>query len=44
MPFGYLGLIVGFTADILYFGSSFNLLSVVGMILTSVGLLSKLFL
>lgn len=43
MPFGYFGLVVGFIADIFYFNTSFNLLTIIGMILTSGGLLSKLF-
>jgi drug/metabolite transporter (DMT)-like permease len=42
MPFGYLGIIVGFTADIFYFKIEFDFLSVLGMFLTSIGLLSKL--
>ena len=44
MPFGYLGIIVGFTADILYFKVQFDFISILGMFLTSIGLLSKLIL
>lgn len=43
MPLGYLGIIVGFIADIFYFGFKFNFLSIVGIFLTSSGLLSKFF-
>lgn len=43
MPFGYLGVVVGFTADIVFFGSKFNAYTIVGMLLTSLGLISKLF-
>lgn len=41
MPFGYVAIIVSFTADLLIFDIKFNLLQVVGILLTSVGLLSK---
>lgn len=41
MPLGYLGILVSFLADIFYFGVKFNFLSVLGLILTSIGLLSK---
>jgi hypothetical protein len=44
MPFGYLGIIVGFTADIFYFKIEFDLPSILGMFLTSIGLLSMLIL
>ena len=40
MPLGYVGVLVGFTADIYLFGTTFTLLPIVGMILTSIGLLS----
>jgi len=43
LPFGYCGVLVSFLADVYYFHTSFSLLSVVGMLLTSIGLLGKLF-
>lgn len=43
MPFGYVGVLAGFLADVFYFDIDFNLLSIIGMILTSIGLLGKLF-
>jgi drug/metabolite transporter (DMT)-like permease len=43
MPFGYLAIIVGFIADTIFFEITFNMLSVLGILLTSAGLLSKLF-
>jgi drug/metabolite transporter (DMT)-like permease len=43
VPFGYLSVMVGFSADILLFGVEFNMLQVVGMLLASSGLLSGFF-
>ena len=40
MPFGYVGVATGFIADIYLFDVSFNLLAVLGIFLTSGGLLS----
>ena len=40
MPFGYVSVIAGFYADLYLFGTNFDLLPIIGMILTSVGLLS----
>jgi drug/metabolite transporter (DMT)-like permease len=42
MPMGYISIVVAFASDILIFGSNFDWLSILGMILTSAGLLSKL--
>jgi drug/metabolite transporter (DMT)-like permease len=42
MPLGYLAIVVGFLADIAFFKVEFNSLTVIGMLLTSAGLLSKL--
>jgi hypothetical protein len=44
MPLGYLAIVVGFLADVVFFKVEFNAITVVGMLLTSAGLLSKLFL
>lgn len=43
MPFGYIAVIVGFIADVAFFGIQFNAMAVLGILLTSAGLLSKLF-
>lgn len=40
MPFGYVGVATGFLADVYLFGISFTFLSVLGVFLTSGGLLS----
>ena len=40
MPFGYVGVLVGFAADVYLFDTEFTLLPILGMILTSIGLLS----
>jgi len=40
MPFGYVSVIVGMAADVYLFGSTFNLLQLFGMLMTSCGLLS----
>jgi hypothetical protein len=40
MPFGYVGVATGFIADIYLFDISFGFLAVVGIFLTSGGLLS----
>ena len=40
MPFGYIGVVMGFIADIYLFGTSFTVYSVVGIFLTSSGLFS----
>ena len=42
MPFGYVGVVIGFASDVLYFGVDFNWLAILGMLLTSIGLLGKL--
>ena len=44
LPFGYTGIIAGFLFDVLIFDTSFNWAAILGMILTSVGLLGKLLL
>ena len=44
MPLGYLSIVIGFLADIIFFKVEFNSYTVAGMLLTSAGLLSKLFL
>lgn len=44
MPLGYLSIVIGFLADIIFFKVEFNYYTVIGMLLTSAGLLSKLFL
>ena len=41
MPFSYVSIIVGFLADLYLFGSSFTFLSIVGILLTSSGLVGK---
>ena len=41
MPFGYVCVVAGFLADLYLFQTDFNFLAVVGMGLTSVGLLSE---
>ena len=40
MPLGYASVVVGFWADVYLFGNEFTTLTVVGMFLTSAGLLS----
>ena len=40
MPFGYVGVLVGFVADRVLFGTSFTLLPILGILMTSSGLLS----
>ena len=40
MPFGYASVVVSFLADVYLFDTNFSLLPVVGMFLTSAGLLS----
>lgn len=40
MPIGYFGIVVSFLADIYIFGTKFTFLPVLGMLLTSVSLLS----
>lgn len=42
MPFGYISIVVAFISDIVFFDASFDWISILGMILTSAGLLSKL--
>ena len=42
MPFGYISIVFATLSDILFFGASFDLLSVIGMIMTSAGLFGKL--
>ena len=41
MPFGYVSIAVGFVADVVLFGTQFTVLAIVGMILTSAGLLGN---
>ena len=41
MPFGYVSVAVGFLADVLLFDTSFTFLSILGMLLTSAGLLGN---
>ena len=41
MPFGYISVAMGFLADVYLFGTHFTALAVVGMILTSAGLLGN---
>ena len=41
MPFGYICVIAGFWADLYLFGTSFELINIIGIVLTSVGLLSE---
>ena len=41
MPLGYAGVVMGFFIDIFYFKEDFNWLMIIGIVLTSVGLLSK---
>ena len=40
MPFGYVSVLLGFCADVYLFDTKFGILSIIGMILTSCGLLS----
>lgn len=40
MPFGYISIMVGFTADLYLFQTDFTFFSILGIILTSSGLLS----
>jgi hypothetical protein len=42
MPFGYLTIIVSFITDIFIFNSTFDVFSIIGMVMTSGGLFSKL--
>lgn len=41
MPFGYVSVVAGFLADIFLFKTQFSFLAIVGMALTSVGLLGE---
>ena len=41
MPFGYVSVTFGFVADVFLFDTSFTFLSIVGMILTSAGLMTE---
>jgi len=41
MPFGYISVIVSFVADIYIFKAEFNFLAVLGILLTSLGLIGK---
>ena len=43
MPFGYIGVIAGLLSDIFLFDESFNWLMLLGIALTSIGLLTKTF-
>jgi len=40
MPFGYTGIILAFLIDIIFEGAQFDFYSVIGIIMTSSGLLS----
>lgn len=42
MPFGYISIVVAFISDIVFFSANFDWVSIVGMLMTSAGLLSKL--
>lgn len=42
MPLGYLAVIIGFLADLYLFESQFTWMHVLGMVLTSAGLLGEL--
>lgn len=42
MPFWYINTVIGFVIDVVYFGDSFDWMSILGMMLTSSGLLMKL--
>jgi drug/metabolite transporter (DMT)-like permease len=41
MPFGYLSVITSFLADLYIFEADFNFWTVIGIILTSLGLIGK---
>lgn len=41
MPFGYVTVLVGFLADLYLFDISFDLSIIIGILLTSAGLLSE---
>ena len=41
MPFGYLSVVFSFFIDIIYYDDDFDLMSIIGMCLTSSGLLLK---
>jgi len=41
MPFSYITIMVSFVADLYLFGTTFNFIAIVGIILTSSGLLGK---
>jgi len=41
MPFGYVTIVTTISADLFIFNIKFDLLQVIGIVLTSVGLLSK---
>ena len=41
MPFGYVSIAVGFIADVVLFSTQFTVLAIIGMILTSAGLLGN---
>jgi drug/metabolite transporter (DMT)-like permease len=42
-PFQYIGVIIGFFSDIYFFNKTFDVLSILGMIITSSGLLYMTF-
>ena len=42
-PFGYFGLIAAVCIDIFIFKSTFNIFTIIGIFLTSIGLLANLF-
>jgi drug/metabolite transporter (DMT)-like permease len=42
MPFGYISIVFASICDIIIFKISFDWISVIGMVMTSVGLISKL--
>lgn len=42
MPFNYISIVLATFTDIMFFGASFDFISVIGMALTSMGLVSKL--
>jgi drug/metabolite transporter (DMT)-like permease len=41
MPFGYASIVTSFLADVYLFGTEFTLLPILGIVLTSIGLLGK---
>lgn len=42
MPFNYISIVLATISDIVFFGASFDFISLIGIVLTSMGLVSKL--